>query len=371
MRLNADKKLSNPQKDSARKQSKEHFGGEQTAQLQSDRSEHKKTDFLSELANSGKSATQLMALENMANSSFGIAENDNQETTAQLSEKTNPKPNNTGLPNDLKTGVEQLSGVSLDDVKVNYNSDKPAQLSAHAYAQGTDIHVASGQEKHLPHEAWHVTQQKKGRVQPTTQLMGSVPVNDDKKLETEADVMGARALQTGRSNTNPIQAKSDSTSLGQSAGTFQLVQKLNLEGEQSLTSKFKGLFTVETTHVKLKKAVDKFNAAKKDAEQDELKPEIIQLGNEWLIKNASKKEDKSEDRNEKTKRISIEKILKMLDSAPSSEPAPPASAEAETAKPEALEEIPKTRLYFFKASIIASQIKMACLFPSDFIDSIK
>ncbi|MEM7041075.1 MAG: DUF4157 domain-containing protein [Bacteroidota bacterium] len=35
---------------------------------------------------------------------------------------------------------------------------------AHAYDQGTDIHIGPGQEKHLPHEAWHVVQQKQGRV---------------------------------------------------------------------------------------------------------------------------------------------------------------------------------------------------------------
>jgi len=52
----------------------------------------------------------------------------------------------------------------MDDVKVHSNSDKPAQINAHAYAQGTDIHPASGQEKHFPHEAWHVVQQKQGRV---------------------------------------------------------------------------------------------------------------------------------------------------------------------------------------------------------------
>ena len=66
------------------------------------------------------------------------------------------KANNTGLPDNLKSGIENLSGHSMDDVKVHYNSNKPAQLQAHAYAQGTDIHIASGQEKHLPHEAWHV-----------------------------------------------------------------------------------------------------------------------------------------------------------------------------------------------------------------------
>ena len=99
------------------------------------------------------------------------------------------------LPDNVKHGVESLSGISMDDVKVHYNSAKPAQLNAHAYAQGTDIHIASGQEKHLPHEAWHVVQQKQGRVQPTTMMKAKVPINDDQGLEKEADVMGARALQ--------------------------------------------------------------------------------------------------------------------------------------------------------------------------------
>jgi hypothetical protein len=106
--------------------------------------------------------------------------------------------NNTGLPNNLKSGVEQLSGVSLNDVKVHYNSSKPATLQAHAYAQGTDIHVAPGQEKHLPHEAWHTAQQKQGRVKPTIQMKQGVPVNDDAGLESEADQMGAKALEVGK-----------------------------------------------------------------------------------------------------------------------------------------------------------------------------
>ena len=105
------------------------------------------------------------------------------------------KKNNSGLPDNLKSGVESLSGLSMDDVKVHYNSDKPAQLNAHAYAQGTDIHLASGQEKHLPHEAWHVVQQKQGRVQHTMMMKAKVPINDDKGLEKEADIMGAKALQ--------------------------------------------------------------------------------------------------------------------------------------------------------------------------------
>jgi len=89
--------------------------------------------------------------------------------------------------------MESISGLSLNDVKVHRNSDKPAQLQAHAYAQGTDIHLGPGQEKHLPHELGHVVQQKQGRVKPTVQLKGKVNINDDPGLEKEADVLGAKA----------------------------------------------------------------------------------------------------------------------------------------------------------------------------------
>jgi hypothetical protein len=102
-------------------------------------------------------------------------------------------PNKTGLPDQLKTGIEQLSGYSIDDVRVHYNSDKPMQFQALAYAQGTDIHITPGQEKLLPHEAWHIVQQKQGRVQPTTRLKGE-QINDNLSLEHEADVMGAKVV---------------------------------------------------------------------------------------------------------------------------------------------------------------------------------
>jgi hypothetical protein len=99
------------------------------------------------------------------------------------------------LPPNLQSGVEALSGYSLNDVNVHYNSSKPHQLSANAYAQGKDIHIAPGQEKHLPHEAWHVVQQKQGRVDATYQANSGVGINDDPSLEQEADQMGAKALQ--------------------------------------------------------------------------------------------------------------------------------------------------------------------------------
>lgn len=102
--------------------------------------------------------------------------------------------NRTGMPDQLKSGIEAMSGMSMDHVNVHYNSPQPAQCHAHAFAQGSDIHLAPGQERHLPHEAWHVVQQAQGRVQATLQMMGGVGINDDKGLEREADVMGERAM---------------------------------------------------------------------------------------------------------------------------------------------------------------------------------
>lgn len=122
-----------------------------------------------------------------------------------------PAPKNeTGLPDDLKAGVENLSGFSLDDVRVHYNSSKPATVQALAYTQGTDIHVAPGQEKHLPHEAWHVAQQMAGRVSPTTSVNG-MPVNDNAALEHEADVMGTKA-SAGSGTTRQLKKKNSNSS---------------------------------------------------------------------------------------------------------------------------------------------------------------
>ena len=57
--------------------------------------------------------------------------------------------------------------------------------------------MGPGQEKHLPHEGWHVVQQMQGRVKRTMQMKG-VSINDDAGLEKEADVMGTKALQMRR-----------------------------------------------------------------------------------------------------------------------------------------------------------------------------
>jgi hypothetical protein len=118
-----------------------------------------------------------------------------QRAAAPAAGEAAPRAGEAGLPDDLRAGIEQLSGLAMDDVQVHYNSARPAEAQALAYAQGAEIHLGPGQERHLPHEAWHVAQQRQGRVAPTRQMQDG-PVNDSPELEREADAMGARALGT-------------------------------------------------------------------------------------------------------------------------------------------------------------------------------
>ncbi|MCF8298333.1 MAG: DUF4157 domain-containing protein [Saprospiraceae bacterium] len=194
-------------------------------------------------------------------------EDELQMKKSPIQKKTSPEPNQsenkTGLPDNLKSGVENLSGYSMDDVKVNYNSPKPAQLNAHAYAQGTDIHVSPGQEKHVPHEAWHVVQQKQGRVKPTLQMKSGIPVNDDTSLEKEADFMGAKAVnydietssqkillqKKDNNNAQAIQLKPETVKVTGITHLVKMKGKSIFEGENHETVKSGDLVTIEPAKV--------------------------------------------------------------------------------------------------------------------------
>jgi len=148
-----------------------------------------------------------------------------------------------GLPNQLKAGIESLSGLSMDDVSVHYNSSKPVQLQALAYTQGTSIHLGPGQEKHLAHEAWHVVQQKQGRVQPTMQI-GGTQINDSRSLESEADTMGIKALQfKAVSNTHSGQSSSTDSEVRPKAvrKTIQLMKIPNYPDQNWMIARIRGL----------------------------------------------------------------------------------------------------------------------------------
>jgi hypothetical protein len=104
-------------------------------------------------------------------------------------------PSVAELPPRLRRGVESLSGVSMQGVKVHRNSTEPARWQAQAFARGADIHLAPGEERQLPHEAWHVVQQKQGRAKPAQSPSTGATLVDDPALENEADRMGPRAAR--------------------------------------------------------------------------------------------------------------------------------------------------------------------------------
>ncbi|NDV82953.1 DUF4157 domain-containing protein [Bacteroides sp. 51] len=110
--------------------------------------------------------------------------------------------NHTGMPDDVKTQMEDSFSTDFSSVRIHADSARAPEVGALAYTQGTDIHFAPGQFKPetsagqqlLGHELTHVIQQAEGRVSPTTEV-GGMPVNDDVSLETEADVMGMKAAR--------------------------------------------------------------------------------------------------------------------------------------------------------------------------------
>lgn len=51
-----------------------------------------------------------------------------QEQIKKSSAKKLASLNRTNIPDTLKANFENYSGFSLDDVRVHYNSDKPAQF---------------------------------------------------------------------------------------------------------------------------------------------------------------------------------------------------------------------------------------------------
>ncbi|MDJ0835608.1 MAG: DUF4157 domain-containing protein [Acidobacteriota bacterium] len=147
------------------------------------------------------------------------------------------KKNDTGLPDKLKTNVEHMSGESMDGVEVNYDSPEPARMQALAFTKGDVIHLGPGQESHLPHEAWHVAQQKQGRVGATRQLDG-VGLNDNATLEKEADTMGEKAQSAAPPAESPQSAAGGSSSSGASSqGVVQRVIGPHMVGAAVVNTK--------------------------------------------------------------------------------------------------------------------------------------
>ncbi len=146
------------------------------------------------------------------------------------------------LPEDLKNGAENLSGMDMSDVKVHHNSSKPSDINAHAYTQGEDIYLAPGQETHLPHETWHVIQQKQRRVNGGIQAAGAV-INTDAGLEREADLGGDMILgSSGTKLTGELEKVKGRKQIQRKAvktyyGTFNITEFKFIDGKEKLKIK--------------------------------------------------------------------------------------------------------------------------------------
>lgn len=142
-------------------------------------------------------------------------------------------PNQTGLTDGLKNKMEQSFGVDFSDVRIHKNSNSAERLGALAYTQGTDIHLAPGQEDQstvggqelIGHELAHVVQQKQGRVQTTHQEDGQ-NINDAAHLENEADQQAAKAVRGGKVNAGSVQQLSPANQIQKKSAPIQMRRPL-------------------------------------------------------------------------------------------------------------------------------------------------
>lgn len=94
---------------------------------------------------------------------------------------------------DAKTWVE-VSAYGPDELAVRFHHRLVPGMQATAGNQAVlraFKPTKPGQERHLPHEAWHVVQQKQGKVKPYSGT-GPLPA-ETPALAAEADRMGAKA----------------------------------------------------------------------------------------------------------------------------------------------------------------------------------
>ena len=90
------------------------------------------------------------------------------KSTQQSAAQTPVIQRQNALPEPIKGNMEAMGGVDLSDVTVHRNSSQPAQLQAHAFAQGADIHLRpwTGHDTLLT-KPGTLYSRKQGRVKPT------------------------------------------------------------------------------------------------------------------------------------------------------------------------------------------------------------
>jgi hypothetical protein len=98
--------------------------------------------------------------------------------------------------------MERTLNADFSTVRIHEGGEAES-VGARAYARGEHLHFRPGAFRPgtgegmriLAHELTHVVQQRRGVVRPTAKV-GGLPLNDEARLEREADAAGARAVWT-------------------------------------------------------------------------------------------------------------------------------------------------------------------------------
>ncbi|MEG3928233.1 eCIS core domain-containing protein [Microcoleus sp. T3_D1] len=263
------------------------------------------------------------------------AKGESSQKVKPIQAKINLAPSGGGklMPEPVQQKMEGAFGADFSGVRIHEGPQAKA-INAIAYTQGENIHfqpgkyqpdTQSGQEL-LGHELTHVVQQRAGRV-AAPQKKG-IPINADSGLETEADVLGAKAArgeqaqvagassqEQGLVKSQLFAAKND-ISLKKSTSTNnnlseqkQNVHKLgDVQQRQKSTVQLKSQdltsiedyttasswWKVKNKSEKLELKIQEYNKIPNDdknyKKQEQLLEEILTISGKWLHKYKTEKE---------------------------------------------------------------------------------
>ncbi len=143
-------------------------------------------------------------------------------------ESLQPATSGRPLPKFLREKMESAFDTDFSNVRVHEDGNAE-QIGALAYTRGKNLHFAPGQfrphstegQKIIGHELTHVVQQRSGHVfLPQGE---DLPINSNSKLEREADIMSAKAVQG-----DLVQMKSIDKRLPQYAAINAPIQAMRL-----------------------------------------------------------------------------------------------------------------------------------------------
>lgn len=155
----------------------------------------------------------------------------NTPTSEEPKKKTrSSSPPANGIPDSIRAKMESVFNIDVSSLNIVQNSGAAKAAGALAFAAGNTIHFAPGQfspetpqgQHLLGHELAHVVQQREGRVQANGEMNG-MAINNDQRLEAEADAMAQRAV-------NAEEPSSESASLATVSAPSAPVSQLQDDG---------------------------------------------------------------------------------------------------------------------------------------------